>query len=98
MPEDRFEKDAERLGADASAKAAEQVRLYFILRKIAENEGIEADEMEVGRKLQAIADESKRPLDEARRAFEEDVRESMREAKTIEFLLANARYDESAKP
>ena len=79
---------------EAGTKAREQVRLYFILQKVAEAEKIEVDESELERRLQALADESKRPLEEARRVFEEDLRESMRERQTIDFLLANAKLEE----
>jgi hypothetical protein len=41
-----------------------------------------------------MADESERPIEEVRQVFEEDIRESMREAKTVEFLLANAKLEE----
>lgn len=83
--------DAEK---EAEAKAREQVKLYFVLQKIAEAEEIVADETEVGQRLAALAEEAKRPLDEVRHVFEEDVRESLREARTIDFLLANAKLEE----
>ena len=79
---------------EAASKAKEQLRLYFILQKVAELEHIEADEIELVKKLEALADESKRPLDEARRVFEDDLRESMKETQTIDFLLANAKLEE----
>ena len=88
--------EANKSQEEASKKAKEQVKLYFILQKISENEKIEADEIELERKLQALADESKRPLEEARRVFEDDLRESMRESKTIDFLLANAKLEEQS--
>ncbi len=80
--------------SEAVSKAAEQVKLYFILQKVAELEQIEPDEIELERRLQVLADESKRPLDEARQVFGEDLRESMRERQTIDFLLANANLKE----
>jgi trigger factor len=92
---DRFEKELESVRREAAGKASEQVKLYFILQAIAEKEGIEADEMEIEQRLNALAEESKRPLDEVRQMFEDDLRESMREKKTIDFLLANAKFDEA---
>ncbi len=81
---------------EAAGKAGEQVKLYFILQKITETEKIEVDESELEHRLQALADESKRPLEEARRVFGDDLRESMRESRTIDFLLANAKLEEKA--
>ncbi|MBI3315722.1 MAG: hypothetical protein HYZ87_01940 [Candidatus Omnitrophica bacterium] len=78
----------------ALAKARDQVKLYFILQKVAELEGIELEEAEVERRILALVEESKRPIEEVRRVFEPDLRESMKEAKTIDFLLANAKFDE----
>ncbi len=93
LPPNQFEEYQQKAEADAAPRAAEQVKLYFILQKVADLEHIEADEIELEKKLQAMVEESKRPLEEVRRVFEDDVRESMREAKTIEFLLANAKFE-----
>ncbi len=92
---DRFESQKVEIELDAATKAKNQVKLYFILQRVSEQEGIEPDELEIEKRLQALAEQSKRPLDEVKRVFEEDLRESMREAKTIDFLLANAKLEES---
>ena len=83
-----------KMEEEAVSKAKEQVKLYFILQKVAELEAIDADELEVEKRLQALADESKRSLEEARRVFEDDLRESMKESRTVDFLLANAKLEE----
>lgn len=92
-----WDAEKEKISAEADAKAREQVKLYFILQKVADAEGIEVDELALQKRLEALAEESKRPLEEVRRVFEEDVRESMREARTVEFLLANAKLEETTK-
>ncbi len=94
MPPGQFEEFRLKAEADAEPKARDQVKLYFILQKIADQEKIEADEAAVERKMQSLAEESKRPLEEVRRVFEDDARESMRETKTIDFLLANAKLED----
>ncbi len=108
-PEGLVNKQAEKLLEDAAKerpraelsqdqlrrRAEEQVRLYFILRRVADEQKIEADEAELERRLNTLAEESKRPIEEARRVFEDDIREGMREQQTIEFLLANAKFDEA---
>jgi trigger factor len=110
VPEGLLEKQAERLlkqvpdankseemKKEARAKAERQVRLYFILQKIYEKEDIELDEVAIESRLEQLAEESQRPMDEVRRMFEEDLRESMREEKTMDFLLANAKLEEDKK-
>ena len=93
-PAERFEQDKTRLGEETLVKAREQVKLYFILKKVADQEKIVVDEIELERKIGAIAEESNRPLDEVRHVFGEDLRESMREKMTADFLLANAKLEE----
>lgn len=96
-PPARFEADRSRLETETIGKSRDQVRLYFILKKIADQEKIEVDEIEIEKRLGALAEESKRPIEEARRVFEDDLRESMREKQTVDFLLANAKLEESKK-
>ncbi|HTL71380.1 MAG TPA: trigger factor [Candidatus Eisenbacteria bacterium] len=95
MPADRLEAELESVRAESASKAADQVRLYFILQKVAEAEKIDVDEIEVEKRLAALAEESKRPMDEVRRVFEDDLRESMLEKATVDFLLANAKFEEA---
>lgn len=92
-----WDAEKDKISAEADAKARDQVKLYFILQKVADAEGIGVDEMALQKKLEALAEESKRPLEEVRPVFEDDVRESMREAKTVDFLLANAKLEEPTK-
>ena len=96
IPDERFEKDRAAIEAEADSKAKDQVKLYFIIKKVAEFESIDADEIELEKRLTAMAEEGKRPLDEVRHTFGEDLRESMVEKKTIDFLIANAKFDETA--
>lgn len=95
--EAQFEGDKQKMGEELARRARDQVKFYFILRKIAELEKIEMDEEELERKLNALSRESERPLEEVREVFEADLRESMLEAKTIEFLLANAKIEEKSE-
>ena len=95
-PED-LDKEAARIESEAEARAKEQIKLYFILQKIAELEKIDVDEPELNQKLQAMAAQSKRPIEEVRSVFEDDLRESMREKKTIDFLIANAKFEEDKR-
>ncbi len=94
LSSEQFEQQKNRMEAEAAEKARNQVKLYFILQKIAGQEGVEIDEIELEQKLALLAAQSKRSIEEAHRVFEEDLRESMRETKTVEFLLANAKLEE----
>ena len=97
LPASKFLEEKPKIQPEIHKKSEEQVRLYFILQKIAEAENIELDEVELKKRLEALAEESKRPMEEVRRVFEDDLRESMIEAKTVDFLVANAKFDETAK-
>ena len=80
--------------ADMNERAKEQVKLYFILQKVTEEEGIELDEIELAQRLKALSEQSGRPLEEVRKVFEDDVRDNLREKKTVEYLIANAKFEE----
>jgi trigger factor len=82
------------LEEEMSGKAKDQVKLYFILQKIADAEKIDLDEVELTQRLNGLAQQSGRPLEEVRRVFEEDLRESLREKKTVEHLIANAKLED----
>ena len=94
MPSQQWEQESAKVEADAQSRAKEQIKLYFILQKIAELESIEADEIELDRRLQALAGQSQRPVDEVRRVFEDDMRDNLRETKPVDFLIANAKFEE----
>ncbi len=80
--------------ADMTERAKEQVKLYFILQRVAEEKGVELDEAELALRLKALSEQSGRPLEEVRKVFEDDVRDNLREKKTVEYLIANAKFEE----
>lgn len=94
VTEEQFNSQKDKLEEGVLQKAKDQVKLYFILKNIAEAENIVVDEEDLERRIQAVAEESGRSIEEARHVFEEDLRESMTEKQTIEFLLANANLQE----
>lgn len=91
---DALKSELARTEADAGDKARQQVKLYFLLQRVADQEKIEVDEIQLEQRLTALAAEAEKPIEEARRVFEEDLRHSLREARTVEFLLANAKLEE----
>lgn len=92
--EREWKAELENLAPEAGLRARDQVKLYFILQKVARQEKIELDEIELTRRLEGLAQQSGRPPEEVRRVFEEDLRDSLREKKTVDFLLANAKFEE----
>ena len=94
IPESKFLEEKPKIQDEIGKRAAEQVRLYFILQTIAENENIELDELELHKRLEGLVAESGRPMEEVQRVFGDDLRESMIEAKTVDFLIANAKFEE----
>ena len=94
MPEDQLNARKNDINQEAALMARDRVKLYFILQKVSEIEKIEVDEMELEERLQALVEESGRPIEEVRHTFEEDLRASFLEKRTIDFLIANARFEE----
>ncbi len=95
VPQETWKEELPGLEGELDLKAKEQVKLYFILQKISELEKIEPDEVEIVEKLKALCAQSGRALEEVRRVFEDDLRESMREKMTVDFLIANAKFEEN---
>jgi trigger factor len=92
--EEAWQVELPALEPDMDARAKEQVKLYFILQKVAQEEKIELDEMELAQRLKGLSEQSGRPLEEVQRVFEEDLRDSLREKKTVDYLLANAKFED----
>lgn len=95
VTEEQFNSQKSKLDEGLYEKARDQVKLFFILKKVAEAENIDVSEEDLERRIQGIAEESGRSIEEARRVFGEDLRESILEKQTIEFLLAHANLQES---
>lgn len=92
---EKFDEDKSAIETEAAERARQQVKLYFILQRIADTEDLAADEAEVERRIGSISSETGRPAEEVRQMFEEDIRESLRESRTVEFLIANAKFEEA---
>ncbi len=82
--------------AEAMEKAAKQIRLYFILEKIADAERIEPSEAEVEERLRLLAERAKQSVEEVREMYEEDVYQNLRHARTTDFLVKHANVKEEA--
>ena len=94
VSDEQWQAELPGLEEETSTRAKEQVKIYFILQKVADETKIEVDEIELAKSLQGLADQSGRPLEEVRRVFEEDLRDNLREKATVDFLIANAKFEE----
>jgi trigger factor len=88
---------AAAVDAEAMEKARKQVRLYFILEKIADTERIDPSEAEVEERLRLLAERAKQSLEEVREMYEEDVYQNLRHAKTTDFLVKHANVKEETQ-
>ena len=85
VPAEEIEKQREELRSSASANAARELKLFFILDAIARKEKIEATDAEVDARLRFIAAQYGRRDDH--------VREEMRERGTLDSLRSQIRDD-----
>jgi len=94
LGEQDWQAELASLDSEMTEKAKEQVKLYFILQRVAEEEEIELDELELAQKIKSLSDQSGRPVEEVKKVFEDDLRDNLKEKKTVEFLIANAKFEE----
>lgn len=83
-------KHLNELDSKALERAREQVKLFFILEKIAEQEKIEPSADEVEARVRELAAQTGRPEQEIREALQDDIYQNLKQSKTSEYLLANA--------
>lgn len=88
------ERQVAAIDAEALDKARKQVKLYFILEKIADAERIEPADEEVQEEIRRQAERSGQSADEVREMYEEDIYQNLRHAKTTDHLLSHANVRE----
>jgi trigger factor len=92
----------EKLREDFRSGAEKRVRQMLILSKIADNENIEVSEEELDEEIKKIADMTGKEPDELKKLYEERnligyLRVRLREQKTLNYLLQNAKIIETQK-
>lgn len=97
--EEDIEKSAELIRKRAKEEADRQVRVYFLLDKIAQKEKIEVSDEEIDRHIQRLAGDLKQDFDKVKRNLAEkrlleELRLELREEKVVDFLLKNAQIVE----
>ena len=75
-------------------RAERQVRLFYILETIADEAKVEVDDAEVERRIHEIASQHQRDPQEVRERFADDIRHELRQAKSIDQVLAAAQISE----
>ena len=91
-----LEKNREAIIENASATAKRQLRLRYLLGRIAEQEGITVSDAEVDAKIQALADEYRSTPAQLRAQIEKNermgqLRAQLRDEKTMQSLLDEAK-------
>ena len=92
---DRLPWDYQKLVTDLKPESEKLVRRALLLQAIAEREGIAATDEEVEAEIQKFAQAAQRPAPAVRRMMEksgelENLRGSLREKKTLDFLIEHA--------
>ncbi|HVN95731.1 MAG TPA: trigger factor [Syntrophorhabdaceae bacterium] len=90
-----------RLKADFEKKAEERIKVEIVLARIAEKEGIKADEKDLEERIKKIAEDTNKTYNEVRDVYEQyhlmgSLRETVIEEKTVDFLRDSAVVKEKA--
>ncbi len=96
VPREQIDRNLERLEAAAAAQATRELRLSFILGKLADAEGIEVDEAEVNARIAQMARQYKRRPERLRQEMTNEgtldhVSSAIREEKAIARVLESAK-------
>ena len=91
----------EKMNADFSKRAEERVKVEIVLARIAEKEGIKADEKDVEERLKSIAEDANKTYNEVKGIYEQyglvaGLKDSIVEDKTVNYLLEKAVIKEKA--
>jgi trigger factor len=96
LKEEEVDQREEALRANLREDAEKQVKMYFLLNRIANEENIEIDETTLQQKLKQLADQNKTDPQKikeylAKNDSLEALKSQIKQEKTIEFLLDNAK-------
>ena len=99
MPEEEIQKRLEELRGASEEAAARNLKIFFILDKIADREKVFVTENEVENRIASLANSYRTSPQRMRAKLEQDnslsqLRAGMREDKVIELLLKNAEVEE----
>ena len=91
----------DKLKADFKKRAEERIKVEIVLARIAEKEGIAADDKDVEERIKKIAEDTNKTYNEVRNVYEQynltgGLKSTIIEEKTIHFLQDNAIIKEKA--
>ena len=80
-------------------EAVKRVKIYFILDKIAEQEGLSATEEDINKRVELLAARAKKTAEEAKKHLDdnnlmEDVKAEISQDKALDFVIENAKIEE----
>lgn len=93
-----FDKQDDKLKESVKNRASDNVKLFFIMQKIAQQEKIEVSETDLDKKITEIANYTKEPQDKVKKRLKENnlldnLNEQVLHDKVSEFLIAQAKRD-----
>ena len=89
--------EQEKLEQSARERAERQVRLFFILEKIAQDAKVEPGESDLETRIQEIAKATQQSADDIRKKLSDDIRQELRQTKVVDHVLAQAQVSEEEK-
>jgi trigger factor len=103
VPREEIEKQKNEIYSAATQGARERVKVSFLLRKIGEKENISVSKDEVARRIQVMASMYQIPADKFVKDLQKrngivEIYDQLANEKTIEFLQAQAKIEETATP
>jgi len=101
LSEDEMKSIEERMRAEFTKRAEDRLKVEIVLARIAEKEGIKADDKEVDERFKQIAEESGKAYNEIKSAYQqynltEGLKNAIVEEKAINFLRDSAVIKEKA--
>jgi trigger factor len=89
--EDMKKMDLNRLRAGQREQAVQELKAAMLLEKIADQEKIEVGDEEINREVEALAEQSKQPVESIRARLTQDgvldrIRNRIRNEKTLDYL------------
>ena len=99
MPQQQVEANLERLRGGAKEEAARELKLFFILQKIANDQNVDVNEAELNGRIAMLAAQRGRRPEKVKQEMAKDgtlanMYVQMREQKAVDQLLANAQIEE----
>ena len=99
IPKEAIEQQKDAIFANANASAKDRIKAMFLLNRIAEKEGIKAEQQEILERVQAMAQQYQMPIQKLIKQLEErggfgEIHEQIIVGKVLDFLQLQASVEE----